>query len=93
MLQSRALQDHFWPCEIVFCLAEVIFGLAGLFLSLQDRFWPCEIVYALVRQLMVLQDHFWPCEIIFGLAEIVFGLARSFLALPTVTHALRLSKS
>ena len=71
-----ALRDRFWPCEIIFDFAEIVFGLV-------------RSVLAMPRSFLALRDRFWPCKMIFGLAEIVFGLARSFLALPRSFLALR----
>ena len=47
-----ALRDRFWPClivfglaEIVFFLAEIVFGLAEIVFGLARSLWPYEIVF------------------------------------------------
>ena len=61
-----ALRARFWPYEIIFDFAEIVFGLV-------------RSVLAMPRSFLALRDRFWPCKIDFWPYEIVFGLARSIL--------------
>ena len=89
-----ALRDQLWPCEIIFGLAEIDYGLARSIMTLRDQLWPCKIDYGLARLIMALRDRLWPCQTADGLTrwpialwkgpllcEAIDGLARSFMAL------------